>query len=94
MIIGKVLAQRALITPDREALIFKNRAFTFQELNQRSNKTANALIDLGVKQGDRIGLLMFNCNEFMEIYFAASKIGCSARSPECSPCCAGTGFLF
>ena len=75
MIIGKVLAQRALITPDREALIFNNRTFTFQELNQRSNKTANALLDLGVKQGDRIGLLMFNCNEFLETYFATSKIG-------------------
>jgi fatty-acyl-CoA synthase len=75
MIIGKVLAQRALITPDREALIFKNRTFTFQELNKRSNKTANALLELGVKQGDRIGLLMFNCNEFVETYFAASKIG-------------------
>lgn len=75
MLIGKVLAQRALITPDREALIFNDRTFTFQELNQRSNKTANALLDLGVKQGDRIGLLMFNSNEFVETYFAASKIG-------------------
>lgn len=75
MLIGKVLAQRALITPEREALIFKDRTFTFQELNRRANKAANALRDLGVKRGDRIGLLMFNCNEFMETYFAASKIG-------------------
>ncbi|MFC1580999.1 long-chain-fatty-acid--CoA ligase [Thermodesulfobacteriota bacterium] len=75
MLIGKVLAQRALITPDREALIFKDRTFTFLELNQRSNQAANALLALGVKQGDRIGLLMFNCNEFVETYFAASKIG-------------------
>ena len=75
MLIGKVLAQRALITPDHEALIFKDRTFTFQQLNQRSTKTANALLDLGVKQGDRIGLLMFNCNEFIETYFAVSKIG-------------------
>lgn len=75
MVIGKVLSQRALITPNREALIFNNRTFSFKELNQRSNKTANALIDLGVRHGDRIGLLMLNSNEFLEIYFAASKIG-------------------
>lgn len=75
MVIGRVLTQRALITPDREALIFNNRTFSFKELNQRSNKTANALIDLGVRHGDRIGLLMLNSNEFLEIYFAASKIG-------------------
>ena len=58
MVIGKVITQRALITPDRDALIFKNRIFSFQELNQRSNKTANALIEMGGKQGDRIGLLI------------------------------------
>lgn len=75
MVIGKVLTQRALITPDRDALIFKDRRFSFRELNRRSNQAANALIGLGVKQGDRIGLLMYNSNEFLEIYFAASKIG-------------------
>ncbi len=75
MIIGKVLAQRALITPDREALIFKNRTFTFQELNQRSNRLANALLKLGVNPGERVGLLMYNCNEFLETYFAVVKIG-------------------
>ncbi len=75
MVIGKVLTQRALITPNREALIFNNRTFSFKELNQRSNKTANALIELGIAHGDWVGLLMLNSNEFLEIYFAASKIG-------------------
>jgi non-ribosomal peptide synthetase component F len=33
MVIGKALSKRALITPDREALIFNNKTFTYQELN-------------------------------------------------------------
>jgi len=75
MIIGKVIAQRALITPDREALIYGDRVFTFQEVNTRSNRLANSLTALGVKSGDRVGLLMNNSNAFLETYFAASKIG-------------------
>jgi len=75
MIIGKVLAQRALLTPDREALFFQDRLFTYRQLNQRANRMANALLGLGVKPGDRVGLLMFNSNEFLETYFASAKIG-------------------
>lgn len=75
MLIGKVLAQRALITPSREALLFQGKSFTFRELNRRSNRMANAFLDLGVSPGDRVGLLMANCNEFLETYFAAAKIG-------------------
>jgi len=75
MIVGRILAQRALITPSREALLFQGKSFTFRELNQRSNRMANALLDLGVSPGDRVGLLMANCNEFLETYFAVAKIG-------------------
>jgi fatty-acyl-CoA synthase len=75
MIVGRILAQRALITPDREALIFEEKTFTFRQLNQRANRMANALLELGVKRGDRVGVLMFNGNEFLETYFAVAKIG-------------------
>lgn len=75
MIIGKVLAQRALVTPDREAIIFKDKTFTFEQLNQRANRLANGLLKLGVAPGERVGLLMYNCNQFLETYFAVIKIG-------------------
>ena len=75
MIIGKVLSQRALITPNREAMISRGRRFTFSQLNERSNQMANALLGLGVNPGDRVGILMANNNEFVETYFAAAKIG-------------------
>ena len=75
MIIGNVLKQRAMITPEREALISNGRIYTFNQLNERTNRMANALLNLGVKPGDRIGLLMENSSEFVEIYFAVAKIG-------------------
>jgi fatty-acyl-CoA synthase len=75
MIIGKVLAKRAMVSPDREALIFNDRVFTFRELNHRSNQLAHGLLSLGISSGDRVGLLMHNSNPFLETYFALSKIG-------------------
>ena len=75
MLIGKVLAKRAATTPDREAVISKGRVFTFRQLNHRSCQLANAFAALGVEPEDRVGLLMHNNSEFLETYFAASKIG-------------------
>jgi len=75
MIIGKVLSKRALITPNREAMISHGKSFTFSQLNERSSQMANALLGLGVNPGDRVGVLMANNNEFVETYFAAAKIG-------------------
>jgi fatty-acyl-CoA synthase len=75
MIIGKVLAKRAATTPDREAVISRGKVFTFSQLNQRANRLANAFLSLGATPGHRVGLLMHNSNEFLETYFALSKIG-------------------
>lgn len=75
MIIGNVLTKRAFTTPHREALIFNDTTITYSRLNQRVNRLANALLALGIHPGDRVGLLMYNSPEFLETYFALSKIG-------------------
>ncbi len=63
------------ICPDRDVITFEGQSFTFASLNERSNRLANALAGLGVKQGDRIGMLDVNCNQHIEAYFAAAKLG-------------------
>lgn len=75
MIIGKVISKRAMITPDRVAVISRDKRYTYQQLNLRATRLANALLKLGVEHGDRVGLLMANNNEFLETYFATAKIG-------------------
>lgn len=75
MIIGKVISKRAMITPDRVAVISREKRYTYRQLNHRSTQLANALLKLGVEHGDRIALLMANNNEFLETYFATAKIG-------------------
>lgn len=69
------LSISSAICPDRDAIVFEGKRITYAMLNQRVNKLANALIKLGVKQGDRIAFLQVNCPECLEVYFATAKIG-------------------
>lgn len=63
------------IVPDRTAVAFEGKKFSYGELSDRANRLANALTDLGVQKGDMVAVLQVNCNEFVETYFAVAKIG-------------------
>ena len=62
------------IVPDRTALIFEGQQFTFVQLQERVNRLANALSDLGVSPGDRVATMQVNCNQNIELYFAAAVL--------------------
>ncbi len=63
------------ICPDRVAIVFEQKRYTFSQLNERANRLANALLNLGVKKGDRVAILQVNCNQCVEAYFATAKLG-------------------
>ena len=74
--IGLWLAKRAFLSPDREAYVGDDgQRFTFQALNERCNRAANAFLAAGVVPGERVALLLMNSPEFVEAYFALAKIG-------------------
>lgn len=75
--IGLLLAKRASINPELEAVVdvATERRFTFAEANARCNRTAHVLRDLGVGKGDRVGLLLMNSMEFVESFLAIAKAG-------------------
>lgn len=52
-----------------------NRRFTWKEFNERINRLANALIDLGTKKGEMVGILMDNSHVYFECYYAMAKAG-------------------
>ena len=62
------------ICPDRECVVVGGKRWTYAQINERVSRLANALTKLGVKKGDRIGMLQVNCSEFVEGYFAAAKL--------------------
>ena len=60
--------------PDREAVVSPARRLTFRELDERANRLANALSDLGVGAGQHIGLQLLNGSEYIEGMLAAFKL--------------------
>jgi long-chain acyl-CoA synthetase len=61
--------------PEKTAVIDKNKRLTYKELDLRANKIANGITTMGLKKGDKIGILLYNCNEFVEIYYGMAKAG-------------------
>ena len=75
--IGDLLERRAHLSPQRIGYIDETgERLTFKELNDRSNRIANAFLADGITAGDRVALLLMNCSEFVELFFALGKIGC------------------
>jgi len=61
--------------PDRIYLYFEDRQWSYQAFNERVNQTANAFIELGIRKGDRVCLMIPNCPEFLFAWFGLNKIG-------------------
>ncbi|MCC6250380.1 MAG: long-chain fatty acid--CoA ligase [Rubrivivax sp.] len=73
--IGLFLAKRAQLDPQRVGLVFEGRKLTFRAWNASANRAANAFAGLGIRHGERVGLLMGNSLEFLECFFGLAKIG-------------------
>ena len=54
------------------------RELSWREFDRRANRFANLLLCRGLKKGDRVGILMMNCLEWLPIYFGILKAGCLA----------------
>ena len=78
MVLGELATRWAHKAPHKIAFISGGKQYTYAQFNARVNKLANALLKLGIDRGDKVSLLMMNCVEIMEGYFAAAKIGAVA----------------
>jgi len=61
--------------PDRACTIFKGASISFKEMNEISDSIAAALVDMGVKKGDRVGIFMPNTPQFVMVYYGILKAG-------------------
>jgi long-chain acyl-CoA synthetase len=69
------LTDAARTQPDKPALLFKGATMSYRALEEASDACAAAFASLGVRRGDRIGLLLPNCPQFFVAQFGAWKIG-------------------
>ena len=70
-----VLAHTARQFPRHRALFFLGRSVTYRQLSEMVDRAAGGLQKIGVKKGDRVGLMMPNCPFFVAYYYAVLKIG-------------------
>ena len=54
------------------------RQITWQTFDEKANRVANMLIDRGIRKGEKVAILMFNCLEWLPIYFGILKTGAVA----------------
>jgi len=64
--------------PDRPFVITDEVTWTYAEVAQRSRELADGLAALGVRRGDRVGLLMANFADFVPLKFAIARAGAIA----------------
>lgn len=70
-----VLSESARLRPNHPALLFQGNMISYGELERQSTDLANALIGLGVKQGDRVALLLPNAPQIILSLFGIWKAG-------------------
>ncbi|MGB2421122.1 MAG: class I adenylate-forming enzyme family protein [Porticoccaceae bacterium] len=73
--IGGIPVAAAKRFGDKTAIVLPNRTLSFNELEALTNRCANALVNLGVKPGDRVTLYSGNCWEWIVSYYGALKMG-------------------
>lgn len=75
-LLDRVEPRLQTLKPEKEALALETgESWSYGQLNETVNRYANALLDKGVRKGDRVGILMRNSLEYIAIYFAIAKIG-------------------
>src|SRR5437660_1719807 len=60
---------------DREALVFRERRYTFREIATEVDRVARGLIRAGVRPGEKVAIWLVNCPEWIFAMFALAKIG-------------------
>ena len=69
------LEESARKYPEAVCTIFKGARISYKEMDELTDRLAAGLADLGVKKGDRVGLIIPNTPQFVMAYFAILKLG-------------------
>jgi long-chain acyl-CoA synthetase len=71
----EILRITAVEMPDKPATAFLGAHLTYGEIKERSDKLATALHRLGLRQGDRFGIMLPNCPQYVIATFALLRLG-------------------
>ena len=72
---GQMMDKLAEGSPDKEALVFEGQRISYSQFRDRIHQVAMALKKMGMRKGDRAGVLLSNCPEFFYIQMGILYIG-------------------
>ena len=73
--LGEMAGRAAAAFGDRPAVIFEDMSYSFEALDRRAGRFANALVAAGIEPGDRVTLCAPNSFDWMAAYYGAAKAG-------------------
>jgi putative long chain acyl-CoA synthase len=76
--LGLIVQERARKTPDEVFFLFEDRAYTAQDVNARIDNVVRGLIDIGVRRGEHVGVLMGTRPSALAVAVAISRLGAVA----------------
>ncbi|WP_260736962.1 acyl-CoA synthetase [Mycobacterium sp. SMC-2] len=76
--LGRIIDEQAHDAPQGEFLLFDGRVHTYEAVNRRINNVVRGLIEVGVRQGDRVGVLMETRPSALVAIAALSRLGATA----------------
>src|ERR1700682_6350007 len=71
----EILRIAASEVPDRPATAFLGAHLTYSQIKNQADKFAAALVRLGIKQSDRVGIMLPNCPQYLIAAFAILRLG-------------------
>lgn len=71
----QALDRTASKLPDKEAIVYKDRRITFRQMKDEINQLAKSFLKAGMQKGDRVGIMMTNCPEWIFARDAAIRAG-------------------
>jgi carnitine-CoA ligase len=74
-VLGELIEDRAARNGDRTFLRFKDQSFSYSQIDRYANRCANAFLDLGMRKGDKVSIMLPNCPEYLHLWFGSAKIG-------------------
>jgi len=76
--LGTALDEQAARFGDKSALIvpWQSVRLSYRQLADRSRVVAKALLRLGLRHGDSVGIMAGNCHEYIEVFLGGARIGC------------------
>ena len=75
---ASAIAVSAIKFPDRTFIVDETGELTFEQVHRRTNALANSMREMGIRDGDAVGIMCRNHRGIFEATLAASKLGVTA----------------